>query len=197
MKKEVTLSLKVINHNYFLIMTGGNAKYGNIFSLEELQNTVKVNIIKPFKINSKSLKTNEIEENNWDIELKENPTTHCPCPKWKDVAVSNDRINIQYKLKSNTFYRIFYDWEASHSINMIGKYPTLIKEFFWTNSVDNWEIYVAQNLARNTSIMVIQNTGAWRRCLLIHNYPFSLKLSFLIYIKIINKDENKNLVFFL
>ncbi len=41
---------------------------------------------------------------------------------------------------------------------MIGKYPTLIKEFFWTNSVDNWEIYVAQNLARNTSIMVIQNT---------------------------------------
>ncbi len=139
-------------------MTGGNAKYGNIFSLEELQNTVKVNIIKLFKINSKSLKTNEIEENNWDIELKENPTTHCPCPKWKDVAVSNDRINIQYKLKSNTFYRIFYDWEASHSINMIGKYPTLIKEFFWTNSVDNWEIYVAQNLARNTSIMIIQNT---------------------------------------
>ncbi len=157
--EEVTLSLKVINHNFSLIMTGGNAKYGNIFSLEELQNTVKVNIIKPFKINSKSLKTNEIEENNWDIELKENPTTHCPCPKWKDVAVSNDRINIQYKLKSNTFYRIFYDWEAPHNINMIGKYPTLIKEFFWTNSVvDNWEIYVAQNLARNTSIMVIQNT---------------------------------------
>ncbi len=156
--EEVTLSLKVINHNYSLIMTGGNQKYGNIFSLEELQNTVKVNIIKPFKINSKSLKTNEIEENNWDIELKENPTTHCQCPKWKDVAVSNDRINIQYKLKPNTFYRIFYDWEAPHSINMIGKYPTLIKEFFWTNSVDNWEIYVAQNLARNTSIMVIQNT---------------------------------------
>ncbi len=32
-------------------------------------------------------------------------------------------------------------------------------------------------------IIFIIIMGAWRRCLLIYNYPFSLKLSFLIYIK--------------
>ncbi len=153
--EEVTLSLKVINHNFSLIMTGGNQKYGNIFSLEELQNTVKVNIIKPFKINSKSLKTNEIEENNWDIELKENPTTHCPCPKWKDVAISLG-TTISYKLKPNTYYKIFYDLNNVSNSNM-GKYPMQTIEIFWQETSLSYWVCFLPSLRRTSSINIANN----------------------------------------
>ncbi len=153
--EEVTLSLKVINHNYSLIMTGGNQKYGNIFSLEELQNTVKVNIIKPFKINSKSLKTNEIEENNWDIELKENPTTHCQCPKWKDVAISLG-TTISYKLKPNTYYKIFYDLNNVSNSNM-GKYPMQTIEIFWQETSLSYWVCFLPSLRRTSSINIANN----------------------------------------
>ncbi|WP_425376750.1 hypothetical protein [Spiroplasma endosymbiont of Aleiodes alternator] len=73
---------------------------GAIFSFEELkENTYQItsntlditspsviNIDKPIKINSKSLETNEIEENNWDIELKNNPTPSPSCSNWKEVG---------------------------------------------------------------------------------------------------------------
>ncbi len=153
--EEVTLSLKVINHNYSLIMTGGNQKYGNIFSLEELQNTVKVNIIKPFKINSKSLKTNEIDENNWDIELKENPTTHCQCPKWKDVAISLG-TTISYKLKPNTYYKIFYDLNNVSNSNM-GKYPMQTIEIFWQETSLSYWVCFLPSLRRTSSINIANN----------------------------------------
>ncbi len=153
--EEVTLSLKVINHNYSLIMTGGNAKYGNIFSLEELQNTVKVNIIKPFKINSKSLKTNEIDENNWDIELKENPPTPCPCPKWKDVAISLG-TTISYKLKPNTYYKIFYDLNNVSNSNM-GKYPMQTIEIFWQETSLSYWVCFLPSLRRTSSINIANN----------------------------------------
>ncbi len=153
--EEVTLSLKVINHNFSLIMTGGNAKYGNIFSLEELQNTVKVNIIKPFKINSKSLKTNEIDENNWDIELKENPPTPCPCPKWKDVAISLG-TTISYKLKPNTYYKIFYDLNNVSNSNM-GKYPMQTIEIFWQETSLSYWVCFLPSLRRTSSINIANN----------------------------------------
>lgn len=76
---------------------------GAIFSLEELKaediyeiksNTLEIkspeviDIEKPIKINSKTLLTNEITENEWEINLKENPTPIlCPCSKWKEVGV--------------------------------------------------------------------------------------------------------------
>ncbi len=153
--EEVTLSLKVINHNFSLIMTGGNQKYGNIFSLEELQNTVKVNIIKPFKINSKSLKTNEIDENNWDIELKENPPTPCPCPKWKDVAISLG-TTISYKLRPNTYYKIFYDLNNVSNSNM-GKYPMQTIEIFWQETSLSYWVCFLPSLRRTSSINIANN----------------------------------------
>ncbi|WP_342267145.1 hypothetical protein [Spiroplasma endosymbiont of Villa modesta] len=58
-----------------LIIIGGNKQYGNIFSLEELQDTIKVDIKSKLQIRSGSLTTNEIEENIWDIELKDIPPT--------------------------------------------------------------------------------------------------------------------------
>ncbi|WP_308149585.1 hypothetical protein, partial [Spiroplasma sp. AdecLV25b] len=96
---------------------------GAIFSFEEFKvNTYKItsntlditspsiiNIDKPIKINSKSLETNEIEDNCWDIELKDNPTpTPCPCPKWKEVAVTTDLVTINYNLKNNKYYRVLF-----------------------------------------------------------------------------------------
>ncbi len=153
--EEVTLSLKVINHNFSLIMTGGNQKYGNIFSLEELQNTVKVNIIKPFKINSKSLKTNEIDENNWDIELKENPPTPCPCPKWKDLAISLG-TTISYKLRPNTYYKIFYDLNNVSNSNM-GKYPMQTIEIFWQETSLSYWVCFLPSLRRTSSINIANN----------------------------------------
>ncbi len=153
--EELTLSLKVINHNFSLIITGGNQKYGNIFSLEELQNTVKVNIIKPFKINSKSLKTNEIDENNWDIELKENPPTPCPCPKWKDVAISLG-TTISYKLRPNTYYKIFYDLNNVSNSNM-GKYPMQTIEIFWQETSLSYWVCFLPSLRRTSSINIANN----------------------------------------
>ncbi|BDT04998.1 hypothetical protein [Spiroplasma ixodetis] len=68
-----------------LIIIGGNKQYGNIFSLEELQDTIKIDIQPKLKINSRSLETNEIEENIWDIELKDIPPTPSPSgSNWKD-----------------------------------------------------------------------------------------------------------------
>ncbi|WP_339039465.1 hypothetical protein [Spiroplasma endosymbiont of Andrena trimmerana] len=83
---------------------------GAIFNFEELkENTYQItsdtlditspsviNIDKPIKINSKSLETNEIEENNWDIELKNNPTPSPNIPQWKEVGTKEDNKTIKY-----------------------------------------------------------------------------------------------------
>ncbi|WP_342260668.1 hypothetical protein [Spiroplasma endosymbiont of Notiophilus biguttatus] len=46
--EEAILYLQFLgNSKWQLIIEGGNQEYGNIFSLEELQNTVKVDINKP------------------------------------------------------------------------------------------------------------------------------------------------------
>ncbi len=41
-------------------------------------------MIKPLKINSNTLKINELAENTFDIELKNNPTPNIP--QWKEVG---------------------------------------------------------------------------------------------------------------
>ncbi|CAB1054056.1 hypothetical protein [Spiroplasma endosymbiont of Danaus chrysippus] len=72
-----------------LIIIGGNKQFGNIFSLEELQDTIKIDIQPKLQIRSGSLTTNEIEENIWDIELKNNPT---PSPSFMSrVAKFNEQ----------------------------------------------------------------------------------------------------------
>ncbi len=50
---------------------------------------------------------------------------------WKDVSFSQDRETINYELKTNTHYRIFYDVNDKRSTGLIGKYPCLISEFYW------------------------------------------------------------------
>ncbi|WP_286641497.1 hypothetical protein [Spiroplasma ixodetis] len=129
-----------------LLLNGGDSG-GAIYRLKELKaedlyeiksNTLEIkspeliNIEKPIKIDSKTLLTNEIRENEWEINLKENPTppTPCPCPKWKEVAFADSKgYENKYELKNNTYYRIFYD--NSIMISKPSKYPCLIKEFYW------------------------------------------------------------------
>ncbi|WP_338986796.1 hypothetical protein [Spiroplasma endosymbiont of Dasysyrphus albostriatus] len=118
---------------------------GAIFSFEELKentyqitsNTLNItspsviNIDKPIKINSKSLETNEIEENNWDIELKNNPPTPSPTiPQWKEVGTREknklDNWQITYDFQENKHYRIYYSWSIYNPVYTI-------QEFIITN----------------------------------------------------------------
>ncbi|WP_338986879.1 hypothetical protein [Spiroplasma endosymbiont of Dasysyrphus albostriatus] len=118
---------------------------GAIFSFEELKentyqitsNTLNItspsviNIDKPIKINSKSLETNEIEENNWDIELKNNPPTPTPnIPQWKEVGTREknklDNWQITYDFQENKHYRVYYSWNIYNPVYTI-------QEFIITN----------------------------------------------------------------
>ncbi|WP_375317650.1 hypothetical protein [Spiroplasma endosymbiont of Virgichneumon dumeticola] len=107
-----------------------NDDEGKIYSLEEelKENTYKItsntlditspsiiNIDKPIKINSKSLETNEIEDNCWDIELKDNPTPNPPnpsVPQWKEVGTRITKNQINYKFFSGKKYRVTYIWDG-------------------------------------------------------------------------------------
>lgn len=138
--EKTILSLKFINKEFKIIMTGGNEEFGNIFSLEELQNTTKIDIIKPFKINSRSLLTNKIDENEWDIELKNNPTptpNPCPCSKWEEVGTIGknkwDNWEIKYDFKNNKRYRVYYNWGEND-------YIEIMKEFIYKLPVNTNEI---------------------------------------------------------
>ncbi|WP_338987736.1 hypothetical protein [Spiroplasma endosymbiont of Dasysyrphus albostriatus] len=117
---------------------------GAIFSFEELKentyqitsNTLNItspsviNIDKPIKINSKSLETNEIEENNWDIELKNNPTPSPTIPQWKEVGKREknklDNWQITYDFQENKHYRVYYSWSIYNPVYTI-------QEFIITN----------------------------------------------------------------
>ncbi len=117
---------------------------GAIFSFEELKentyqitsNTLNItspsviNIDKPIKINSKSLETNQIEENNWDIELKNNPTPSPTIPQWKEVGTREknkwDNWQITYDFQENKHYRIYYSWSIYNPVYTI-------QEFIITN----------------------------------------------------------------
>ncbi|WP_342218658.1 hypothetical protein [Spiroplasma endosymbiont of Amphimallon solstitiale] len=63
--------------------------------------------------------------------LEKQPQPSPSDSNWKDVAFSQDRETIIYELKPDTHYRIFYDVSDKRSTGLIGKYPTLISEFYW------------------------------------------------------------------
>ncbi|WP_339038906.1 hypothetical protein [Spiroplasma endosymbiont of Andrena trimmerana] len=113
---------------------------GAIFSFEELkENTYQItsntlditspsviNIDKPIKINSKSLETNEIEENNWDIELKNNPTPSPSNQQWKEVGTREknkwDNWQITYDFQENKHYRVYYSWSIYNPVYTIQEF---------------------------------------------------------------------------
>ncbi|WP_338987457.1 hypothetical protein [Spiroplasma endosymbiont of Dasysyrphus albostriatus] len=117
---------------------------GAIFSFEELkENTYQIksntlditspnviNIDKPIKISSKSLETNEIEENIWDIELKNNPTPIPSGSNWKEVGTREknkwDNWQITYDFQENKHYRVYYSWSIYNPVYTI-------QEFIITN----------------------------------------------------------------
>ncbi|WP_342260535.1 hypothetical protein [Spiroplasma endosymbiont of Notiophilus biguttatus] len=67
---------------------------------------------KRLKIDSKTLLTNEIRENEWEINLKENPTPSPSIPKWKDVGTREnnkwDNWQITYDFQENKRYRVYF-----------------------------------------------------------------------------------------
>ncbi|BDT04960.1 hypothetical protein [Spiroplasma ixodetis] len=118
----------VDNYKSQLIIIGGNKQYGNIFSLEELQDTIKVDIQSKLQIRSGSLTTNEVEENIWDIELKNNPTPSPSGSNWKEVGTKVNINHIKYTFKSNTKYKIYYNFENQFSSK---KFAFICKEFLY------------------------------------------------------------------
>ncbi|WP_342276920.1 hypothetical protein [Spiroplasma endosymbiont of Nebria brevicollis] len=65
---------------------------------------------KPLKLKSSSLETNEIEENYWDIEFKNNPNPTPRIPKWKKVGkLIKNNTQIEYELKPNKKYKLTYN----------------------------------------------------------------------------------------
>ncbi|WP_339047432.1 hypothetical protein [Spiroplasma endosymbiont of Colias croceus] len=123
---SLIIKLGTVNRKSQLIIIGGNKQYGNIFSLEELQDTIKVDIKSKLQIRSGSLTTNEIEENIWDIELKNTPTPSIP--QWKEVGTKININHIKYTFKSNTKYKIYYNFENQSSNK---KFAFMCKEFLY------------------------------------------------------------------
>ncbi|WP_375317508.1 hypothetical protein [Spiroplasma endosymbiont of Virgichneumon dumeticola] len=169
---EAYVDLVVISNA--IAMDRFNYDEGKIYSLEEeikentyniTSNTLDItspeviNIDKPIKINSKSLETNEIEDNCWDIELKDNPAPKpCTCPQWKEVAVSTDLVTINYNLKNNKYYRVFYNGRTRDLITNIGKGTHEIKEFYYQDN-ENAFILGIFNMMLSVMPMYIKNNG--------------------------------------
>ncbi|WP_342266596.1 hypothetical protein [Spiroplasma endosymbiont of Villa modesta] len=109
--EECILYLQLLDINKWqLILEGGNEKYANIFSLEELQNTVKVDIIQPIKITSHTLKINELKNNEINIELPNTPTPSPSGSNWKEVGIlTSDKKQIGYELIPNKLYKLTYN----------------------------------------------------------------------------------------
>lgn len=125
---SLIIKLGTVGGKSQLIIIGGNKQYGNIFSLEELQDTIKVDIKSKLQIRSGSLTTNEIEENIWDIELKNNPTPSPSGSNWKEVGTKVNINHIKYTFKSNTKYKIYYNFESQTSSK---KFAFMCKEFLY------------------------------------------------------------------
>ncbi|WP_338958715.1 hypothetical protein [Spiroplasma endosymbiont of Tiphia femorata] len=136
---DATLNINFDNTNWTLTLNGGNG--GAIISFEVLEqaddnvyqiNSKTLNIIapekidieKPIKINSYSLETNEIRENEWDIELKNNPTPNVP--KWKKVGTREknkwDNWQITYDFQENKHYRVYYSWSIYNPVYTIQEF---------------------------------------------------------------------------
>ncbi|WP_375318246.1 hypothetical protein [Spiroplasma endosymbiont of Virgichneumon dumeticola] len=170
---EAYVDLVVISNA--IAMDRFNDDEGKIYSLEEelKENTYKItsntlditspsiiNIDKPIKINSKSLETNEIEDNCWDIELKDNPTPNPnpSVPQWKEVAVSTDLVTINYNLKNKNYYRVFYNGRTRDLITNIGKGTHEIKEFYYQDNENAFMLGIF-NMMLTGMPMYIKNNG--------------------------------------
>ncbi|WP_425381542.1 hypothetical protein [Spiroplasma endosymbiont of Polydrusus pterygomalis] len=167
---DAVLNMIYDNTKWTLKLDGGDTG-GAIYRLEELKaedlyeiksNTLEIkspeviDIEKPIKIDSKTLLTKEIRENEWEINLKESPAP-TPYPKWKDVAISLSGNSIHsYQLKSNTFYKIFYDLNP-FSTSTFGKTPTQTIEIFWQpQTSSNWVCFLP-SLKRISYINIVNN----------------------------------------
>ncbi|WP_338978786.1 hypothetical protein [Spiroplasma endosymbiont of Panzeria rudis] len=129
---SLIIKLGTVNRKSQLIIIGGNKQYGNIFSLEELQDTIKIDITPKLKINSRSLETNEIEENIWDIELKDIPPTPSPSgSNWKEVGTKKDNKTIQFNFIKNKIYRIYYNYCVTNDKT---EYSWIYKEFIYSGN---------------------------------------------------------------
>ncbi|WP_338956685.1 MULTISPECIES: hypothetical protein [unclassified Spiroplasma] len=122
----LTLTVRESSFNCSLYLKGGDINYGAILSLEELQNTIKVDVTPKIKINSKSLETNEVEENCWDIELPDNPTPSPNNQQWKDVGTREknkwDNWQITYDFIVNKHYRVYYSWSIYNPVYTIQEF---------------------------------------------------------------------------
>ncbi|WP_342218847.1 hypothetical protein [Spiroplasma endosymbiont of Amphimallon solstitiale] len=122
----LTLTVRESSFNCSLYLKGGDINYGAILLLEELQNTIKVDVTPKLKINSKSLETNEVEENCWDIELPNNPTPSPNNQQWKDVGTREknkwDNWQITYDFIVNKHYRVYYSWSIYNPVYTIQEF---------------------------------------------------------------------------
>ncbi|WP_342218435.1 hypothetical protein [Spiroplasma endosymbiont of Amphimallon solstitiale] len=122
----LTLTVKGSSFDCSLYLKGGDINYGAILSLEELQNTIKVDVTPKLKINSKSLETNEVEENCWDIELPNNPTPSPSGSNWKEVGIREknkwDNWQITYDFIVNKHYRVYYSWSIYNPVYTIQEF---------------------------------------------------------------------------
>ncbi len=90
------------------------------------------------------------------LEKQPQPTpSPCPCSKWKDVAISLG-TTISYKLKPNTYYKIFYDLNNVSNSNM-GKYPMQTIEIFWQETSLSYWVCFLPSLRRTSSINIANN----------------------------------------
>ncbi|WP_375317294.1 hypothetical protein [Spiroplasma endosymbiont of Virgichneumon dumeticola] len=104
--------------------------------------------------------TNEIEDNCWDIELKDNPTPNPnpSVPEWKEVAVSTDLVTINYNLKNKNYYRVFYNGRTRDLITNIGKGTHEIKEFYYQDNENAFMLGIF-NMMLTGMPMYIKNNG--------------------------------------
>ncbi|MBP1528730.1 MAG: hypothetical protein H9Q65_05770, partial [Spiroplasma ixodetis] len=133
------ISILWLQDNKIFIKQKSRINYGFVSKLEEYQeeNTYQINsktldiiapekidIEKPLKINSYSLETNEIRENEWDIELKNNPTPSIP--QWKEVGTREknkwDNWQITYDFQENKHYRVYYSWSIYNPVYTIQEF---------------------------------------------------------------------------
>ncbi|WP_342266816.1 hypothetical protein [Spiroplasma endosymbiont of Villa modesta] len=169
--EECILYLQLLDINKWqLILEGGNEKYANIFSLEELQNTVKVDIIQPIKITSHTLKINELKNNEINIELPNTPTPTPNISQWKEVGeVITDKNNnnqnfIKYIFKDKTHYRIYISYGDYTSKENNKNYSWQIINFYYQldTSVVKSSLWIANNNNnQQTEINIYNNRIMW------------------------------------
>lgn len=78
--------------------------------------------------------------------------------QWKEVAVTNDLVTINYNLKNKKYYRVFYNGRLRDLITNIGKGTHEIKEFYYQDN-ENTFILGIFNMMLSIMPMYIKNNG--------------------------------------